>query len=66
MNNVENASYCTSQYQNESLYRTVFYKDKCKKIIISPDFEPGTFCVLDKCDNHYTTKTQTERKTFSD
>ena len=22
-----------------------------------PGFEPGTFCVLDRCDNHYTTKT---------
>ena len=25
--------------------------------LFSPGFEPGTFCVLDRCDNHYTTKT---------
>ena len=28
-----------------------------KKYLFSPGFEPGTFCVLDRCDNHYTTKT---------
>ena len=22
-----------------------------------PGIEPGSFCVLDRCDNHYTTKT---------
>ena len=22
-----------------------------------PGIEPGTFCVLDRCDNHYTTET---------
>ena len=26
--------------------------------MFSPGFEPGTFCVLDRCDNHYTTKTR--------
>ena len=25
--------------------------------LFSPGIEPGTFCVLDRCDNHYTTKT---------
>ena len=25
--------------------------------VFSPGIEPGTFCVLDRCDNHYTTKT---------
>ena len=25
--------------------------------MFSPGIEPGTFCVLDRCDNHYTTKT---------
>ena len=29
-----------------------------KKIMFSPGIEPGTFCVLDRCDNHYTTKTR--------
>ena len=26
--------------------------------MFSPGIEPGTFCVLDRCDNRYTTKTQ--------
>ena len=26
-----------------------------KKVQVLPGFEPGTFCVLDRCDNHYTT-----------
>ena len=25
--------------------------------MFSPGIEPGTFCVLDRCDNRYTTKT---------
>ena len=25
--------------------------------LFSPGIEPGTFCVLDRCDNRYTTKT---------
>ena len=29
--------------------------------LFSPGIEPGTFCVLDRCDNHYTTKTCWER-----
>ena len=33
-----------------------------KTILFSPGIEPGTFCVLDRCDNHYTTKTA-EKKT---
>ena len=33
-----------------------------KKEVFSPGIEPGTFCVLDRCDNHYTTKTPQERK----
>ena len=28
-----------------------------KDFMFSPGIEPGTFCVLDRCDNHYTTKT---------
>ena len=28
-----------------------------KKDVFSPGIEPGTFCVLDRCDNHYTTET---------
>ena len=28
-----------------------------KNVLFSPGIEPGTFCVLDRCDNHYTTKT---------
>ena len=39
----------------------IFY-DK-KMTLFSPGFEPGTFCVLDRCDNHYTTKTDTENDT---
>ena len=32
------------------------FTDK-KKYMFSPGIEPGTFCVLDRCDNRYTTKT---------
>ena len=33
-------------------------KTKSKKdTLFSPGIEPGTFCVLDRCDNRYTTKT---------
>ena len=28
-----------------------------KSAMFSPGIEPGTFCVLDRCDNRYTTKT---------
>ena len=28
---------------------------KEKKDKVLPGFEPGTFCVLGRCDNHYTT-----------
>ena len=28
--------------------------------MFSPGIEPGTFCVLDRCDNRYTTKTDWE------
>ena len=28
-----------------------------RKKLFSPGIEPGTFCVLDRCDNRYTTKT---------
>ena len=33
--------------------------EKCvpQKTLFSPGIEPGTFCVLDRCDNRYTTKT---------
>ena len=24
-----------------------------KNLLFSPGIEPGTFCVLDRCDNHY-------------
>ena len=27
------------------------------KTMFPPGIEPGTFCVLDRCDNHYTTET---------
>ena len=33
------------------------WKSKKKYSMFSPGFEPGTFCVLDRCDNRYTTKT---------
>ena len=33
-----------------------------KTILFLPGIEPGTFCVLDRCDNRYTTKTA-EKKT---
>ena len=29
---------------------------KQQKIEVRPGFEPGTFCVLSRCDNHYTTE----------
>ena len=25
--------------------------------MFSPGIEPGTFCMIDRCDNHYTTNT---------
>ncbi len=28
-----------------------------KQNMFPPGIEPGTFCVLDRCDNHYTTET---------
>ena len=31
--------------------------NKAKQFLFSPGIEPGTFCVLDRCDNRYTTKT---------
>ena len=39
---------------NLKLYRR---QTKIKKDLFSPGIEPGTFCVLDRCDNRYTTKT---------
>ena len=30
-----------------------------------PGIEPGTFCVLDRCDNHYTTETAFKLRTIS-
>ena len=30
--------------------------------MFSPGIEPGTFCVLDRCDNRYTTKTLSSEK----
>ena len=30
---------------------------EAKVYLFSPGIEPGTFCVLDRCDNRYTTKT---------
>ena len=33
--------------------------------MFSPGIEPGTFCVLDRCDNHYTTKTSYEKHNIS-
>ena len=35
----------------------MWQKKQEKKVMFSPGIEPGTFCVLDRCDNHYTTKT---------
>ena len=32
-------------------------KERGKGKLFSPGIEPGTFCVLDRCDNRYTTKT---------
>ena len=31
------------------------FKKRRKKDKVLPGFEPGTFCVLGRCDNHYTT-----------
>ena len=32
-------------------------RGKKEENMFSPGIEPGTFCVLDSCDNRYTTKT---------
>ncbi len=32
-----------------------------KKAMFPPGIEPGTICVLGRCDNHYTTKTRCKR-----
>lgn len=42
-----------------------------KATMFPPGFEPGTFCVLDRCDNHYTMETrfclfQSSQYSFSD
>ena len=40
-------------------HKTTFHqkvKNHEKDIEVRPGFEPGTFCVLSRCDNHYTTK----------
>ena len=33
------------------------YSPEVFQNLFSPGIEPGTFCVLDRCDNRYTTKT---------
>ena len=35
------------------------------KKLFPPGIEPGTFCVLDRCDNHYTTETAFKLRTIS-
>ena len=36
----------------------ILFIEKVNKMnLFLPGIEPGTFCVLDRCDNHYTTKT---------
>ena len=41
-------------HQSDEEQRMFLQKDA----MFSPGIEPGTFCVLDRCDNHYTTKTR--------
>ena len=36
-------------------------EEKENNFLFSPGIEPGTFCVLDRCDNHYTTKTRLKK-----
>ena len=50
----ENSDQCTSRFL------VLYYKQETikKRDMFSPGFEPGTFCVWSRRDNHYTTKTQ--------
>ena len=41
--------------EQPQLYEKWMRKHWDKKIKVLPGFEPGTFCVLGRCDNHYTT-----------
>ena len=36
-----------------------------QKVKVLPGFEPGTFCVLGRCDNHYTTAPSCELREVS-
>ena len=37
----------------------------CKNHLISGGLEPPAFCVLDRCDNHYTTRSTFSHRSFS-
>ena len=46
-----------SELLMERLLQLQQWKSWKKIAMFSPGIEPGTFCVLDRCDNRYTTKT---------
>ena len=51
---------CQSGLENKLKDKKIALKESWKdkeKLLFSPGIEPGTFCVLDRCDNRYTTKT---------
>ena len=50
--------------EQPQLYEKWMRKHWDKKIKVLPGFEPGTFCVLGRCDNHYTTLTYTSPRSY--
>jgi hypothetical protein len=48
-------TYLELHYKKENFDDT---KEQIFKIMFPPGIEPGTICVLGRCDNHYTTETQ--------
>ena len=48
---------CQSGLENKLKDKKIALKESWKdkeKLLFSPGIEPGTFCVLDRCDNRYT------------
>ena len=53
----------TGPFLSQFLFTAISIEDEensQKKVL--PGFEPGTFCVLGRCDNHYTTAPVTKRR----
>ena len=55
--NFESKYWLGSISKNELFMLLGLNFEKQQKDMFSPGIEPGTFCVLDRCDNRYTTKT---------